>query len=566
MFSLFAPRTFYGKLFLGYGIFLLLFTIATGGVLFQLFSLQIIEKGINPVTEENVALQEALAALSALDGAIARYDPIQDPGLSSDRISTSGSRYAAALVQVEAHATLDETKARLGLLKETSTVLLSSARDFPSSIYSDVDDRRLTLFQESRSVRTVLTSIAETTNATLRTKEENRQTFFGRSASLIGLIALIFFMIGITFAIIVSRTIADPLRRIKDSAIRIASGTYDMRIPEKGRGDTRELARAFNAMADRLTHYNQELEREVAVRTKDINEKIDILGKLNRELDQNATLLMKRDMELTRANERLRELDRLKSEFLSVAAHQLRTPLSAVKWIFSMILEGQIGALSPELKSILEKGRDSNERMVRLVDDMLAVTRIEGGRTEYAFAVMGAKELLLDIAAPFAKAAEDRGIRFVMGFPETSSDKVLVDPQKIRFVFDNLLDNAVKYTPSGGTVSLDLHPKGEVIEVVISDSGIGIPESEQKNIFTKFFRASNAMKVVTDGNGLGLFVVKTIVERHGGSVGFESTPGKGTTFAVSLPIISSEPGTVSDPLDLPSATSSSPQSLSVPGV
>lgn len=550
-----TPRTFYGKLFFGYGVFLVLFTVATGGVLFSLFTFNLLDRATIPVVAERDSIDALFRSLSVLDGEVARYDPILDPGMSSERIKAAVTQVSRSHRTLQERATLPDTISRLGLLNESVDILLTDSGLLPSVPYTEIETARARIFDETRTLRIQVSTIAADTAVALAEKEGARDRYMSKISGLIGLCALIFFMIGFAFSVIVSRAIAQPLRKIKDAAIHIAGGEYATRIPEVGHGDTRDLARSFNVMADRLTNYSQELEREVAQRTKDLNEKVVILNNLNRELDQNANLLVRRDMELTRANERLRELDRLKSEFLSVAAHQLRTPLSAVKWILSMVLEGQVGTLTKEQQSILEKGRESNERMVRLVDDMLAVTRIEGGRTEYTFARQSAADLLSDITAPFASVAAERGVAFILDISIDPALQVLVDPQKVRFVFDNLIDNAIKYTPAGGTATVRATQNGEQIVITVADTGIGIPESEQKNIFAKFFRASNAMKVVTDGNGLGLFVVKTIVERHGGTVGFSSMPGKGTTFTVSLPLLAAEKSQtpVSDPLDLPQA-------------
>jgi signal transduction histidine kinase len=117
------------------------------------------------------------------------------------------------------------------------------------------------------------------------------------------------------------------------------------------------------------------------------------------------------------------------------------------------------------------------------------------------------------------------------------SVEVMIDTERMPFVFENLIDNAIKYTSAGGIVSVMLARTAKNVLVTIADTGIGIPTDEQKNIFTKFFRATNAVKVVTDGNGLGLFVVKTIVERHGGTVSFVSEVGKGTVFTIELPLV-----------------------------
>ena len=219
------------------------------------------------------------------------------------------------------------------------------------------------------------------------------------------------------------------------------------------------------------------------------------MNQANDELDQRAILLLRRDRELTIANEKLHELDVIKSEFLSVAAHQLRTPLAAIKWILSVLLEGHMGTLSTEQKSYLMKGEESNNRMIRLVDDMLTVTRIESGKTEYQFYKLSLNAILKNLLNDFQPRIKEK--KLVLHYNEESENfEIMVDPEKIRYVFENLFENSLRYTPPNGSIEASLKSDGKMCIVTIKDSGIGIPIKEQKNIFSKFFRATNAVKKI----------------------------------------------------------------------
>ena len=335
-------------------------------------------------------------------------------------------------------------------------------------------------------------------------------------------------------SVVVARTVTRPTLDLIRAAKRLSSGEHGARAPIRSRDEIGQLAMVFNEMADTLAAQTENLEKEVSERTKELSEKLLILNHANTELDKRATELTKRDKDLTVANEKLRELDRIKSEFLSVAAHQLRTPLSAVKWIFSVLLEEHMGMLSPKQKSYVLKGEESNNRMIRLVDDMLTVTRIESGKTEYHLYTLSLHDIVQNVVADFQPRAKEHNLTLIYENTADGVTDVIVDPEKIRFLFENLLENAMRYTPRGGHIGVSLAKEGEMFIVAFKDNGIGIPEKEQKNIFTKFFRAANAVKTITDGSGLGLFVAKNIVERHEGSLTFESNPGEGTTFSVAL--------------------------------
>lgn len=233
----------------------------------------------------------------------------------------------------------------------------------------------------------------------------------------------------------------------------------------------------------------------------------------------------------------LRELDKLKSEFISVAAHQLRTPLSAVKWAVKMVMDGDAGQVNEEQKNLLDQGYKSNERMIVLINDLLDVSRIEAGKFEYEFVEGSIEELVDNLVQEFQQIVKHKSINLKYFRSDKPLPKVKMDPLKLRMVAENLIDNAIKYTPPGGKVEIVFKYYRNVIEFVVSDSGVGIPKDQLPQLFSKFFRAKNVMRMQTDGTGLGLFIAKKIVEKHGGMIWAESEEGKGTQMHFSLPTV-----------------------------
>ncbi|MDD5110823.1 MAG: HAMP domain-containing sensor histidine kinase [Patescibacteria group bacterium] len=227
--------------------------------------------------------------------------------------------------------------------------------------------------------------------------------------------------------------------------------------------------------------------------------------------------------------------DDAQSEFITIVAHQLRTPLSAVKWVLRMLIDGDVGELTPEQKSLLLKGYQSNERMINLVNDMLNVSLIESGRLPYRFGDHQLEDVLQRALFDFIGPIQRKKITLVLNEPPKKLPLVHMDPDRIRTAVQNLIDNAVEYTPPGGRITVALKKTGRDVEIAVQDSGIGIPADQQKKIFTRFFRGENAIRTETDGSGLGLFVVSSIITKHGGRVWFESQENKGTTFHCTLP-------------------------------
>lgn len=229
------------------------------------------------------------------------------------------------------------------------------------------------------------------------------------------------------------------------------------------------------------------------------------------------------------------ELDRQKSDFISITSHQLRTPLAAIRWFMEILEGGDIGPLNAEQKENVHMVMESNARLISLVNDLLNVSRIEAGSIEVAPVETDLDAMAKGVVGELAPLAAERKLQ-VTFVPPGVPLKVKVDPKLIRQVFVNLLSNAVKYTPEGGSVKLTAEVHGDEVQFAVADTGIGIPLADQERLFTKFFRAGNAMSSEADGSGLGLYVCRAIVEMSGGRIWFESVENAGTIFFFTLPL------------------------------
>lgn len=239
--------------------------------------------------------------------------------------------------------------------------------------------------------------------------------------------------------------------------------------------------------------------------------------------------------QLAVANQKLKSLDRAKSEFISIASHQLRTPLTAIKGFISLILEGSYGNIDGSIRSALNKVYLSNERLIRLVEDLLSISRIESGRLEYKFRRWKLEEIVEDVADMFRLRARDAGLDFQVVVPKEPIAEVYIDGDKIREVISNLIDNAIKYTKKGFVQVSVSQRDDEYVRVIIKDSGVGVLAEDIPHLFEKFSRGKDTDRLHANGTGLGLYVGKQIIEAHGGKIHiFSEGEDKGSTFILEL--------------------------------
>lgn len=301
---------------------------------------------------------------------------------------------------------------------------------------------------------------------------------------------ILFIVIIATFvAFIVSRNIAKSLGVLMRAAQKIAGGDLRTQIKVTSGDEVGKLAIFFNQMVSNIKE----------------------------------------------AQDRQEEISKLKSEFIAVAAHQLRTPLSAMKWSHQMLLAGDMGELKKVQTDILEKAEVANESMISLVHNLLDAARIEEGRFGYKFTEINLPEFLAHIIQEKSIFADERQVKLRLG--EGAGERLLIraDPERLAIAVGNIIDNGIRYSLGGGLVDLSLKNEKSSAVIAVKDNGIGISRKDQEKLFTKFYRGAAVLHLETLGTGLGLFISKNIILSHGGDIWFESEKAKGTTFFIRLP-------------------------------
>ncbi|MFH1968142.1 MAG: HAMP domain-containing sensor histidine kinase [bacterium] len=228
--------------------------------------------------------------------------------------------------------------------------------------------------------------------------------------------------------------------------------------------------------------------------------------------------------------------ERLKKEIVSLTAHQLSSPLSSMKWFFEMLLNEDFGKISNEQREAIGRASKKNNQLIYLVNNLLNTSKIDGGKYLLSLKPSSITEVVLSVSRFLKDEIEKNKIEFEFIKPLKNIPDIIMDREKIRLAIQNLFDNAIKYTPAGGKVTVSLTARGKYIEFKIQDSGIGIEKGQKAKIFNKFFRGNNAAKHEPMGHGLGLFFVKSIIGAHNGKVWFKSKENEGSSFYFTLPI------------------------------
>jgi len=381
------------------------------------------------------------------------------------------------------------------------------------------------------------------------------------------LLTTVLVLIGI---IVLGSAMTKPIRLLNQGTEAIVKGDYDHRIDLKGRDELSVLAERFNYMAEVLSNrekrlqqnkveleeLNLTLERKVDSRTKalrekqeEINHKYLEIESANEEMQASYIQLQSTTAELEEAqsklqenynilkamNEELQRANEVKNKFLSIMSHELRTPLTVINGYLSLVLDKNYGNPSKELRDIISVVKEQGNNQLGLIEDLLDLTRIESGEYKLNKQAFVPDALIAKAVENFRPEYEAKEIK-VKVEADMEMPTVHWDFHKMLQVFQNLLDNALKFTPAGGEIRLSAKPKSEFIELRVEDNGIGIPKDRLDQIFERFYQVDSSSTRRYGGSGLGLSIVREIIVAHHGKVFVESDEGKGTCFLILMPV------------------------------
>lgn len=343
------------------------------------------------------------------------------------------------------------------------------------------------------------------------------------------------FVIVSSFVVLyIRKGIIKPVRSLTDAAKEIGRGNFDARIDLKGDGDIGLLADTMNEMALGIKGSITNLEWMVKERTEEASAAYEEMSAANEELEAAYSELEATTEELEKANEELKGLERLKTDFLHTISHELRSPLSPILGYLELMKDGGVGELTSKQKEVVAEMHICGRSMQLLIDELLEVASIQAGNMLLEFKEVDLYSILQHALKDVRKYAEEISTEIDLKIPE---DTVLLvgDRKSLSGIFTHLLRNAVKFSRQGGKVTVEAFPMDNGVEVTVSDMGIGIPKDRLDRIFDVFYQVDSSPARRYEGVGLGLYLVKRLVDLHHGSIRVESEEGVGTTFRVFIP-------------------------------
>ncbi len=287
--------------------------------------------------------------------------------------------------------------------------------------------------------------------------------------------------------------------------------------------------------ASSMTEGDEELLSILANQIGQSLENAQLFEQVYRSRQELESKIQERTKQLAAALEELKKISKLKSEFVSAVSHELRTPLTSIKGYASILITGKVGDIPPEVRERLEKINKHSDNLVKLINDLLDISRIESGRAEMKFILYDVGSIAENVRDLLAPQMREKGIQFkteiAAGLPE-----IMMDLSQIERVLINLMGNAIKFTPPQGTITFRAQRDKEMVVFSVTDTGIGIKEDEIPKLFNEFYRVENEINQKVKGTGLGLVLAKKIIEAHHGKIGVTSKLKEGTTFSFTLPL------------------------------
>ncbi len=349
------------------------------------------------------------------------------------------------------------------------------------------------------------------------------------TASIFG--SLLFIAIAL---IIIRKSIASPVGKLVKAAQKISEGEFTYQVRITSNSDISKIAIAMNEMGQRLKMYYEKMEEMVQEKTKEVVITNNALVSANSELREAYNTLENQTKDLELVNEELKGLERLKTEFLQTVSHELRSPLTPILGYLELMKDGDLGEFSKTQSDVIKEMFICGKNLQMVLDELLEAASIQAGRLFLDFIKIDLITLINDTIRDIKRYTDEVNMTITMTAPEPPLI-IIGDDRKLHQIFTHIMRNAVKFNKKAGKIDIIVKNHIENVEIIITDTGIGIPEDKLEKIFEGFYQVDSSASRHHEGVGLGLFLVKKLIDTHYGEISVKSTEGKGTSVTVLLP-------------------------------
>jgi signal transduction histidine kinase len=351
-------------------------------------------------------------------------------------------------------------------------------------------------------------------------------------------------VVGVAYSVMLSNSIASRSGQLVEAMKQVQQGSLARRVEPTGTDEIDVLTRQFNLMVEQLDRNDHVI--------RDLN------ANLEQKVKQRTQKLLESEKSFQKSLQKLQEYDQLKTDFFSNVSHELRTPLTMILSPIERILDRDARQLSPEIVSRLETTRINGHRLLKLINQLLDFSKLEAGHGSIHRSSVAVHELITKIVDTAQPLAEQLGVELETNL-EDGMAIVSIDEEKIDTVISNLLSNALKFTPPGGTVQVETSLQNDQLQVGVSDTGIGIAAEDHQRIFDRFVQVDGSLSRETAGTGLGMALAKELIEMHGGCISLKSTSGKGSRFWFRIPVKTDETKSTTNILEVLGSNRTSPR-------
>ena len=549
------------KIFLSFFILILIYLIIAMVGYYQISQVKALSEEVVPYSLQMSSLHEFAVSLESLERAIDKFFVVGY--VEYHERANKDLEHMSEVLKVFKKDAYPYSIPRLIALEKLISELQTDVRfltvpEQGQVEAGEINEKIISIYEQIRVARQKYGELLSETTNQIHTNVTQEKKLIFKVLNQLVILGIAVLVVGILMSLLLSTSITKPISKLKSAATEIGKGKLDTKIDVKSKDEIGELASSFKQMTrdlrksrEKIKKHEKELESLVEKRTKELNKKVKELedartATLNmledvslskKKLEESQRDLLMLNKRLEDANVELKRLDKYKNEFISITAHELKTPLASIHGFADLLQKKKISSNVKQRDNYLKIIMDDANRLKKLIDDIIDLSRLDLGTMKFFFEKVSVKEMFRKLVKELYLLAAKRGLTLRARVADDVPAYTNTDNSRLFQILTNLVNNAIKYTPKrGGKINVYASKQGNKILFSVKDTGIGISKKHFNKIFDRFYQADSAYTRKALGSGLGLAICKGMIEALGGKIWVKSGIGKGTTFSFTIPI------------------------------